>query len=323
LLLGYFDPKNFASGTIGLSPLLAHEAIERFVAEPLGMTVLQAASAIYELVTANMAAAVRIMTIERGLDPRDFTLVSFGGSGPVHAARIARSFDIGTVVVPAHAGVRSAIGLLGTDLSTDQVQSCLTASGENNVKRIVATFEELEARAASELGLRSSPKIAASGASHKGIRCIRMADVRYQGQAHQVVVNVPPGPLDDRVLDRIDGAFFEQYKEIYGVGEPGPTEIVNCRLRLEKIVPKWSSGQSARRRAPAKTKATVAGTRRAWFEEAGGLVVTPVFAWPALAVGNSFEGPALVDGPDSTVVVPPGWSGYLDDLANIVLSENG
>jgi N-methylhydantoinase A len=286
------------------------------VAEPLGLTPLEGAAAIYEIVTANMAGAVRMMTIERGLDPREFVLVSFGGSGPVHVAEIARTFGIATVVVPAHAGVRSAVGLLGTDLATDQVQSCLTASGDHDVERIVATFEELEARAAAELGLDFAPGLVVSGAAHEGLRCLRMADVRYQGQAHQVVVAVPPGPLDDQVLERIAGAFFEQYKEIYGVGDPAPTEIVNCRLRLERVVPKWTGRRARTRRA---VPASPVGRRPAWFAETASQLPSPVYDWPALAPGQTFDGPALVDGPDATVVVPPSWSGSVDGGGNIVL----
>ena len=321
LLLGYFDPKKFAAGTVGLSPQLASEAIQRFVAEPIGVTPLQAAAAIYEIVTASMAGAVRMMTIERGLDPRDFVLVSFGGSGPVHVARIASSFDIATVVVPAHAGVRSAVGLLGTDLSTDQVQSRLTVSREGAIEKIVSTYEILEERAARELGLAVAPGIAASGGTGEGLRCIRMADVRYQGASTSGRRAGAPGPLDDRVLDRIAGAFFEQYKELYGVGEPGLTEIVNCRLRLERIVPKWSGGRRTGRREPEAVKATRIGSRLAWFEEAGGQVTTPVYDWQALGPGSHLRGAALIDGPDSTVVIPPGWKAMMDVLGHIVLTR--
>jgi N-methylhydantoinase A len=319
LILGYFDPERFAGGTIGLSPELAHEAISKSVAQPLGITALEAASAIFELVTASMAGAIRIMTIERGLDPRDFDLVGFGGSGPVHVMRLAQSFNIARVVVPAHPGVRSAVGLLGADLSVDQVQSCPWTSGQDDVDAIISTFQVLEVRAARALGLPDVPGIAITGASQEGLRCMRMADMRYQGQAHHVTVHVPPGPLDGRIVERLVEAFYEQYKEIYGVGEPGPTEIVNCRLRLEQIVPKWTSTRRPVMRKRSR-RATPVGHRLAWFDEAVGQSDVAVYDWAVLEPSDTLLGPALVDGLDSTLVVPSGYEVNMDPFGNLEVS---
>lgn len=318
VVLGYIDPDRFAGGALRLSTDLAHKAVDS-VAEPLSMSTVEAAAAVYEMVTSSMAGAVRMMTVERGLDPRDFVLVSFGGSGPVHVLRIAESFGIGEVVVPAHAGVRSAVGLLGTDLSTDQVQTCLTGSGTNDPGALAATFEQLGRRAAAELGLAEVPAVVATGGEVAGVGCRRMADVRYRGQAHQLVVGVPDGPFDDRMVDRVAAAFFEQYKALYGMGEPGPFEIVHCRLRLERAVPKWTAHpRPVRRRA-----ATTNRHRRAWFEEAGGLVSVPAFDWAALRPGDAFGGPAVVDGADATLVVTPRFEAAVDGWGNVVLSAGG
>lgn len=327
LALGYLDAEHFAGGTVALFPDKAIDALTTQVAAPLGITVLEAAAAIHEMVTSSMAAAVRMMTIERGLDPRDFVLVSFGGSGPVHVARIARTFGIARIIVPAHAGVRSAIGLLGTDLSSDQVQSCLVATGDPAAaERVRETLRTLEQKAAREIGLEASPGLADTGAEANGIRVVRMADVRYRGQAHQIVVTMPPGYVDGAAMEALAGVFFERYHDLYGVKTPGPTEIVNCRLRLERVVPKWSDTASLQEGGdgPPSPGGTRPPRRRlAWFEELG---PDPdevlAYDWDALRAGEELVGPCVIDGRDSTLVVPPGFRVSPDDLGNLLMRDS-
>jgi N-methylhydantoinase A len=317
LLLGYLSPSRFAGGSLPLSTGLAEAAIARHIAEPMGVGTIDAAAAIFELVTADMAAAVRMVTIERGLDPRDFVLVSFGGSGPVHAAEIAATFGIGQVLVPAHAGVRSAVGLLGSDLSTDQVQSCLQSLDDGDVGVVAATYAELESRARRDLDLPERP--GPDEAAGRGPVLTRMADVRYRGQAHHLMVPVPDGPVGRETIDEIIHAFLVRYKEVYGINASGPTELVNCRLRAVLSVAKWDLGDRdaapPRRRRPRPS-----GQRDAWFEAAGGMVPVATYQWEALRPGDSIDGPSVVDGPDATLVVPPGAVAALDQWGNLIVT---
>jgi N-methylhydantoinase A len=312
LLLGYLSPSRFAGGTMPLSVDHAEEAITRGIAAPLRISPVDAAAAIFEIVTADMAAAVRMMTIERGLDPRDFVLVSFGGSGPVHAAEIASTFGIEKVLVPAHAGVRSAVGLLSTDLSTDQVQACLQPLDTGDPRIIAETFAELEARARRDLDLP------VGGWVSTDLRLLRMADVRFHGQAHDLTVPVPDGTLNRQAIDDITHAFLARYKEVYGVAGTGPTELVNCRLRAVLTVPKWSALTPDA--APRTRAARPSGQRMAWLESAGGQTTVATYEWDALQPGQYIKGPAVVDGTDATLLVPNDSRAIVDDWRNVVVT---
>jgi N-methylhydantoinase A len=306
LLLGYLDADRFAGGTMRLSVDAAAAAVERDIAGPLGITVLEAAAAIHGFVNASMAAAVRMTTIQRGLDPRDFTLVGFGGSGPVHAVGLAATFDIARVVVPRQAGVRSAVGLLDTDLSTDQIQGCLQSLVDGDPAVVDATFAALEARARSELS---------AGADDPAVRVARSADVRYHGQAHHLVVPVDPGPIDARAAGAIVARFEADYERTYGVRITGVPELVHCRVRAERTVHRAEDPSLA---AGDRRAATPSGSRQAWFD-ATGPVEVPTYDWTALTPGLEVAGPAVIDGPDSSLVVPPAAVCGCDPHGNLVV----
>ena len=180
LLLGYLDPAGLAGG-VTLSVDAASRAVTRAVAEPLGIDVIAAARGIHDIVNANMAAAIRVVTVQRGIDPRDFTLVAFGGAGPMHAVRLAQMFGIRSVAVPFAAGVASAVGLVGADLGVELVQTRIVDLADADAAELEAAFGELTAQARAEL------------AEEPGATFIvtRSADVRYRGQAYHLTVPVP------------------------------------------------------------------------------------------------------------------------------------
>ena len=206
LVLGYLNPERIAGGSMSISIDLATKAIDERIAKQFGSTPVEAAAAIFELVTANMAAGVRMVTIERGLDPRDFLLVGFGGSGSIHLAEIARSFGIKHCIVPAQAGVRSAVGLLGTDLSTDQVQSCLMSLDDRDPALIGATFAKLEEQACSELGIDSGKvsEISPTGGHARSRRTISRASASAgRPRAKRSDYQVDHDTLDPGVLHEV------------------------------------------------------------------------------------------------------------------------
>ncbi|SEG85628.1 N-methylhydantoinase A [Nonomuraea solani] len=266
LVLGYLS-----SASIPLSPALADKALDR-LAGPLGVSRAEAAYAVHEIVSASMASAVHVVTVQRGIDPRGFVLVGFGGAGPMHAARVAERFGIGTVVVPAYCGVASAAGLLSGALSTDRVLSRLDAGDPE------AVFAALAAEAAADLGVPDA-------------EVARSVDVRFAGQSHDLTV--------DWSADRaaLDARFFQRYAEVYGITQRGETELVSYRVRV--TVP---AGPAPAARPP--TGGTVwPRPRLAYFPELGGYTEVPVHTRDTI----DQDGPAIVEDAESTIVVPPGW----------------
>src|SRR5262249_48841029 len=178
LLLGYLDPAGLAGGVV-LDPELAAAAVERLVAAPLEIDVTGAADAIHEIVNAAMVSAIRVVTVQRGIDPRGFTLVGFGGAGPMHVARLAAAFRRRAVVVPWAAGVASAVGLVSSDLTVELVQTRVLDLDATDATALTRLFDELEERGRDELG--------GAGAT---FAVTRSADMRFWGQVHQLTVPV-------------------------------------------------------------------------------------------------------------------------------------
>jgi N-methylhydantoinase A len=322
-LLGYLDPAGLAGGVM-LSHDLANAAMET-VAAPLGLTVLEAARAVHEIVNATMAAAIRVVTVQRGIDPRDFTLVGFGGAGPMHAARLAETFAIPTVVVPWAAGVASAVGLVSSDLAVDLVQTHVTdlpvvgLPGEDlagdgfpgDVDELESVFAALEERGRAELGDASGGEFVIT----------RAADLRARGQAHQLTVDLPPGPFGAGALAMLANRFHEAYRDAYGIDTSAPAQFVNARVRVVRVVDKLTRRAEAVEPGASTTDATTAraGERPVLFPDLPEPVATVVLDWTRLEPGARLAGPAVVEGPDTTVVVPPSWGMTVDRWGNLLL----
>jgi N-methylhydantoinase A len=309
LLLGYLDPAGLAGG-VALAPDLAAEAVERAVATPLGIDVTGAARAVHEIVNASMAAAIRVVTVQRGIDPRGFTLVAFGGAGPMHVARLADPFGIRSVVVPWGAGVASAIGLVSSDLTVDLVQTRVVDVDDADAALVTDLFDDLDARGRDELG-----------GADASFAVTRAADMRFRGQAHQLSVPVPDGPLGDEDLSALAKRFHEVYRQTYGIDADAPVQIVNARVRVVRVVDKFSPTPHDVTERDAG--AALAGERGASFAESGGLTPTPVYDWSRLEPGARLAGPAIVEGADATIVVPPEYSAAVDRWRNVTITASG
>ncbi|MEU6422907.1 hydantoinase/oxoprolinase family protein [Streptomyces spiralis] len=309
LILGYLEPSVFAGGTMTLAPELAEKAIDQRLAGPLGVERARAAYAVHELANATMGSAVHVVTVQRGIDPRGFAVVASGGAGPMHAARVAERFDIPTVIVPPSCGVGSAVGLLASDLSTDRVLTHLVPADEADLGEVERIFTELASSAADDLGVRPDDP---------DVRVERSADVRFRGQAHELTVVVPDGPVDADAVAQLSRAFSEQYREAYGTAMTGPVELVSLRVRVTQVVTKVPLG---RRPESFTEKAEPSGTRRAWFPEYSDYRNTPVYDRGRLGPGHLMPGPAIVEDRESTVIVPPGWEASVDSGFNILLNR--
>ena len=287
------------SGGVTLSTAAAEDALARGVAEPLGIDVPAAARAVHEIVNASMGAAIRLVTVQRGIDPRTFTLVSFGGAGPMHAAALAAIFDIRTVAVPWAAGVAGAIGLVVADAAVERAATRLLPAEEASMPVLAQLLDGLEADCRAELGLAADTPATVR----------RAVDVRYRGQAHQL-----PTPLDGTTdAASIVHRFTEVYEQAYGVRRVAPAELVTFRVRVAPIIERWSPAAMPSEVADA----TASGSRRVRWP--GGDVETPVHSWTDLRAGAVIAGPALVDGPDTTVVVPEGVIATVDPWRTLLL----
>ncbi|MGW5385745.1 hydantoinase/oxoprolinase family protein [Nocardia sp. NPDC003963] len=312
LVLGYLDSVGFAGGTMDLEPERSAEAIRKAVAEPMGVDLPAAANAIHEITNATMAAAVRVVTVQRGLDPRGFAIVASGGAGPMHAARVAEDFEIDRVIVPPSCGVGSAVGLLGSDLSTDRVVTRIYAEAEIDGAAVEAMYEQLAASAAHDLGV----DLAAATT-----RVERSVDVRLAGQAHELTIRLDEdnaGSWDAAALTRLRTRFSEKYRESYGIPGTGPVELVSFRVRVTRVVPKVPLGQRVVSDADALGPTR---KRQIWFREYGEFRATPVYERVGMLDGNPVRGPLVVADGESTIVVPPSWSVTVDSDFNVVLSR--
>jgi N-methylhydantoinase A len=292
VVLGYMPAVTVADGQVTISAELAEDAVRR-VAEPLGLTLREAASGIHRIANARMTRALRAVSSEKGRDPRDFVLIAYGGSGPVHALALAEDLGCSTVLVPALAGLFSSLGLLFARPEFHDVHSCHLDARTVDPAEISRIFDELEARLAPSV---QRPE------------WIRSADLRYGGQSWEVEVDFA-GSLAD-MLDRFEDA----HERLYGVrGEPGsPIEI--RALRVAALGPAVASSNLSL----ADDAWDAGGTRAATF--AGETLEVPVRT--RASIGKAPEaGPLLVDEYDTTVVVRPGWTVRRDAATQTLVLE--
>ena len=307
LVLGYLNPDEFAGGSMRLSARAAARAIEARVARPLGLTLEEAAWGVHAIVTTNMELATRVVSIERGRDPRDLALIAFGGSGPVHGCRLARALGIPRVVLPAAAGVTAAIGLLAAEVRFDVARTYVRRLDAVDPRQVSAMYEEMAAQAL---------EVVRESAVGGDVSVVRAADARYVGQGYELTVPVPAGALDAAALARVRAAFDEVYAARYGYANPTePVEIVTWKLSAVGGWPRIALAKAPRRAGAAAPK----GRRRAWFPEAGGFTETPVYDRYALGAGARLEGPAIVEERESTTVLPPGTVATVDEWANLLV----
>src|SRR5229473_4594355 len=231
VVLGYINPDYFAGGSIRLQPGAAARAIEAKIARPLDLSLEHAAWGIHTIVNTNMELATRVVSIERGRDPRDLTLVAFGGSGPVHGCRLAQALGIPRVILPAAAGVTAAIGLLSAEVRFDVARTYQRRVEDLDPARLTAIYGEMAEQALAVVRDSRRGRVADDSSSGDTISLIRSADARYVGQGYELNVPVPGGPLDAAALGRLRASFDEVYAARYGYANPRePVEVVTWKL---------------------------------------------------------------------------------------------
>jgi N-methylhydantoinase A/oxoprolinase/acetone carboxylase beta subunit len=277
LLLGYLDPRSPLAGGVELDRQAAEQAVENLAGE-LGLDTLEAAAGIVRVAGTEMARAVRVMTVERGVDPRELALLAFGGAGALHAAAIATELDMTEVLVPTASGVLSAVGLIAAERRRDLVESVLLSGDGLTAETVAEVVERLAARGRDEL-------------QEPGAEIRAEYDLRYAGQAFELTI--PGGRRPDP--RELRARFDEAHEERYGYADPDAAlELVTVRVA--------AALEAAELPATERAEAEEKGSREALFhgERHDARIVKGT---PA-----ELAGPAIVELPESTVVVPPGWT---------------
>ncbi|OGA39804.1 MAG: hypothetical protein A3G24_13295 [Betaproteobacteria bacterium RIFCSPLOWO2_12_FULL_62_13] len=306
LILGYLDPNYFLGGRMQLDVGRAESAVRKHIADPLGIGVQEAARGILEVVSENMAGAARIHAIERGFDPRAFSLVAFGGAGPVHAYWVAKRLGVSEVIFPVAAGVASAAGLLVSPAASHHVRTFIRPLAELKDDELESVFDALE-----EEGKVSLQRLKLSRYTVE-----RRLEMRYVGQGHEVEVKVPPRA--GRWLEKIHSAFEAEYVRLFG-RLPGqvPIEIINCRLSVSSYAQNIDVCPPLRTEKARPRK----GERRAFFADTKTQIPCDVYDRHLLGPAEVVKGPAIIEEPECTVVVPPGLHCKVDRYGNLIMSN--
>ncbi|RFC68942.1 MULTISPECIES: hydantoinase/oxoprolinase family protein [Mesorhizobium] len=298
---------SLAGGELILKADLSTEAVQTGAADRLGVSLHEAAEAIVKVANANMADAVRLISISRGYDPRDFALVAFGGAGALHGAAVAQELSIPVVIVPPNPGVTSALGCLLVDIQHDFSDSFMVDSASTTPEAIEAGFQRLEKEAVARL--------VHEGVAPEDITIGRSAEMMYQGQWRSLAVSAP-SPVTD--VAALTARFHVEHEREYSFRrDDAPISFFRLGLKATGLVPK----AKLKEHKPESRKPEPKLFRTVWFDEKPH--ETPVYERDDLPSGFTFKGPAIVEQFDSTTVVPPGTSATVDKLLNILIHIKG
>ena len=314
LVLGRLDPDYFLGGERRLHVDLATAAIETHIAGPTGLTVPEAAMAIVDILDARMADLVRMSTIGRGYDPREFALFAFGGAGPLHVGAYAA--DVGTrlTVVPTNSAVFSAFGIAASD-PVAVVQASDPMAAPFDGVRLDGIYASLTERAVEDLG--------ANGVAPADITTSREVEMRYRGQVHEVRVPVPDGPLTEESLAEVMTEFRRRYNRRYGSGAAADATIEARTFVVRGVGRQAKPELRPAPLGPEDPGPALVAERQVWFRPLGGFVPTPIYRRQLLQPGNRLEGHAIIEAVDTTMLIHPGQRADVDAWGNILLDTTG
>ncbi|MGH9320001.1 MAG: hydantoinase/oxoprolinase family protein, partial [Vicinamibacteria bacterium] len=309
LVLGLLDPETFYGGRMRLSIEATSKALAPLI-ERLGSTREQVASGVVRLANATMAQAMRLVSVERGHDPRDYTIVAYGGAGPLHAVALAEELSVRSVLVPRNPGLLSAYGLTLADVRQDYLRSHIVALRELEPRRFQELFEELSTRARDEF--------ARYGLQWEDLEVSRSLDMRYEGQAYELAIVLDPTLVRELSRQELIARFKEMHRFRYGYAPSGnDVEIVNFRLTARH--PSGSGPfDEETEDSPSKLRVTERNILLG-----GGDVLCRFYERSSLSPGYDLLGPAVIEEPTSTTYVPSGWRARVDGVRNLVLTPEG
>ena len=308
LILGRL-PNTILGGRMRLNPKLAEKAITEKVAEKLGLSLHEAAYTIIEVANSIMAKILRVVSVERGHDPRGFTMIAFGGAGPLHACALADDLGISKILIPVNPGLFSALGLLISDVRHDLVKAFMEEISLLEPEKVESAFKALEAK-----GLEI---LRGEGFTEENISLIRCVEARYVGQSYEIMIPVE-APFTDEA-DELVRRFHERHEALYGfMAEDEPVELVNIRVTALGLIerPKLKKLKPGGPKPPARS---LKGLRDVYLEGPESPIECPVYIRERLKPGNTIDGPLIVEQYDSTTLVNPGWSLTVDPYGNLVI----
>ena len=309
LVLGRLRATSLLGGTMTLDEELARNVISERIARPLGLTVEEAAEGIVQVVNASMVKGIRVVSVSKGYDPREFALVAFGGAGPLHASELADEMDIPTVLVPVAPGVTSALGLLMADLRHDFAQTVLRPGNELSPTEITSWYEQLETQAMEQM--------AREDVAPEDVSLVRAADARYVGQGYEMEVLADSGKLEQRDVDQIVERFHDAHVRSYGyASRDNAVEVVNLRVTALASMPRPDLTSDSRNGDGDPSRARI-GERSVYFRNEP--KPTAIYDRSGLSPGDMIEGPAIVEQLDSTTVVWEDQTATVDNYLNLLL----
>ncbi|KAB2955622.1 MAG: hydantoinase/oxoprolinase family protein [Rhizobiaceae bacterium] len=311
LVLGYLNPDGLLGGKLPLDLAKARKAVAN-VADPLGLSVEQAAYGMFTIVNNNMVNGIRRVSVERGYDPRDFVLVGAGGATAAHITALAREMGIDTIILPKLASGLCAFGQIISDVKYNYMATA-PARLDNAAayKRIDRLFKEIEKQ-----GIRHLEK---DGFKKDRIAIKRSLDMRYVGQVHECTVDIGTFEINARTIDQVKDAFHKRHEELYTYSERhNPVEVVNIESTVYGLIdkpkaPKLGKGAAVDR--------ALKGHRKAIFSADGKQVKTPVYDGEKLGAGASVKGPAIIEEVTTTIVIEPGWTATLDASGSYLITS--
>jgi N-methylhydantoinase A len=311
VVLGTLHPAELLGGRMKIDRARAVDAVERLGAR-LGLHAMATAQGIVSIVTASMARAIRVISVQRGHDPREYALVAFGGAGPLHAARLARELEIPRILVPRHPGILCALGLLLSDLRTDHARTRLAPATVETLPAMIEAFDDL--------GRRAEAWFEREGILPAARHLRRAVDMRYAGQNYELPVEWPamaPGPA---LIAELVARFERAHERMYGyIAAEEPVQAVTFRIEATGIV----AHPEMPAHPPASTDVASAaiGTRDVWLPEAAGLVACAVYDRDRLEPGHRIAGPAIVEQMDATTLVLPKQTATVTPQLDLVILE--
>ena len=310
LVLGRLNADYFLGSEIQLDRAAAESVIQEKCARPLRLDVTAAAHSIVEIANAAMVNALRLVSVQRGFDPREFVLMAFGGAGPLHANRLAEELSVPVTIVPQSPGTTSAMGLLVTDLKHDYSTTMIQNVEGLDFDTVFQVFESMEVQGRASLGQ--------AGKRDAEISCLYQIDMRYVGQSYELGVSVGGPRLDDESLSAMLDQFHAAHDRAYGYRAPSePVEVVTLRLTAIGRIAKPRSRRLDR--FSGDVSAALKATRPVFFRESSRFVDCPIYDRYQLGAGVVIQGPSIVEENDSTTVVHPGYGARVDEYGNLLL----
>ena len=297
LILGRLNPESLIDGDMKIYPNKAEKALAE-LGSMLEMTLEEAAVSVVRIANSMMSKILRIISIERGNDPRNFNMVAFGGAGPMHACALAEELQIETILIPRNPGLFSALGLLTADIFHDYSHAMVKNAVDVDSGEIEDAYQEMENEGRSTL--------LDEGVESNAISYQRYLDLRYEGQSYELTVNADS--IKRNGFKEVLHAFHRKHYDIYGYSSPGdPVELVNIRLRTIGVIPEPSLSHGVNRETQQK------GSRDVFYEDEDKWLETPIYDRREIGVGSTLVGPAVIEQYDATTVVYPGWEVHARD----------